>query len=210
MSDKERITRPPRIASWLIGLFVPEARHTILGDLHDEFFSIAHHRGFSVASDWYWRQVLKSIAHLYWSGVSSSAWSISFLALAAIAFPRLVGALPEKGLFAVLRHFHLYQRDFRLYMFFATDGVAFLHIITTFFIGCVVALLAKGKEMAVTTTIALLSFSMFLLASVWLAASHSQIVWAMLPWNLADWLAMLIGGAMVRSRRSRSIARTFS
>src|SRR5207247_2376212 len=56
---------PPRIAEWLVSLVAtPEQTATILGDLLEEFSAIASRTSAAHARHWYWRQSIRTIAHL--------------------------------------------------------------------------------------------------------------------------------------------------
>lgn len=56
--------RPPRIAAWLVELFVSvEQAESILGDLHEEFSDVASKSGVVAARRWYWRQSINTLAH---------------------------------------------------------------------------------------------------------------------------------------------------
>jgi len=60
-----RRVAPPRLAELLVDLFTTEdQRATILGDLLEEFSDLALRSGTAAARRWYWRQALRSIAHL--------------------------------------------------------------------------------------------------------------------------------------------------
>jgi hypothetical protein len=70
------------------------------------------------------------------------------------------------------------------------------------FVGCAVALGAKGREMVATMTLSLVFCAMTGAAVLVLLATGKALILWMLPWNSADWLAIMIGGAIVRMRRS--------
>src|SRR5580700_2175225 len=56
---------PPPLAEWLVSLVTaPEQTATIVGDLLEEFSSIVSRSGTAPARRWYWRQSLRTIAHL--------------------------------------------------------------------------------------------------------------------------------------------------
>ena len=79
------------------------------------------------------------------------------------------------------------------------------HVIASMAVGCVTASIAKGKEMVVTTALVLVLLAMTVLAFIWIATRNvPMMVWGMLQWNTADWLAILIGGVMIRTLRSAS------
>ncbi len=56
---------PPHIAAWLVNLVAaPDQAETILGDLLEEFSSIVPRSGIASARRWYWRQSLRTAAHV--------------------------------------------------------------------------------------------------------------------------------------------------
>jgi hypothetical protein len=67
--------RPPRIADWFLNLFVPKDQAPpILGDLREEFSILTSRRGLSSAYFWYWRQVAKTIPHLFYAELVLEPW----------------------------------------------------------------------------------------------------------------------------------------
>ena len=82
-----------------------------------------------------------------------------------------------------------------------SDGVAIGHVIALLFVGCMVGLAAKGREMVATTTLALILCAMIVAALVWIS-THQPVDVAWMLWSCADPLAIVIGGAIVRTRRS--------
>jgi hypothetical protein len=105
----------------------------------------------------------------------------------------------------------VFEHHFNTYLFFASDGIAIGHVITSLFVGCMVALAAKGREMVATMTLALILCGMGGAAYFWLAArtGNESVLW-MLPWYVADWLAIAVGGAIVRMRRQGEESHPFS
>ena len=66
MMSRASSTQPPRIAVWLVGLFTPDQEaESIPGDLLEEFSHLASNSGVPFARRWYWRQIAKTIAHLF-------------------------------------------------------------------------------------------------------------------------------------------------
>ena len=57
------MSKPPRLAAWLVGRAVPERRRDeFLGDLEELFHTQASKRGRAAAKLWYWRQTAEAIA----------------------------------------------------------------------------------------------------------------------------------------------------
>ena len=204
MTAQAYFVSPPRIAVWLVNLFTPaEEAESILGDLLEEYSHLVSKSGAAFAQRWYWRQTLKTIAHLAGTGFRVAPWSTTAAVVGGFFLLRFASGLPEPAIFAVLRRYRVFERHFNAYVFFATDGIAIGHIIASMFVGCIVALAAKGREMVATMTLALVLGAMAGAASlVLLARGHDSFPPWMLPWYFADWFAIVIGGAIVRTRRS--------
>jgi Fe2+ transport system protein B len=204
MTSHPCFVQPPRIAVWLVNLFTPtEEEESILGDLHEEFSHLASKSGDAVARSWYWRQSVKTITHLAGMGFRVAPWSTSAAVVGGFLLCRLVYGLPDKLLAAVTdRYLAYWSTHFNAYMFWATDGMFMAHLIASVFVGCIVALGAKGREMIATMTLALVLCALIGVAFVWVATHRPMdVAWGTL-WSCADPLEIVIGGAIVRMRRS--------
>jgi hypothetical protein len=204
MTSPSYFVQPPRIAVWLVNLFTrAEEAESILGDLLEEYFHLASKSGVAFARSWYWRQTVKTIAHLVGSAFRGAPWSTAAAVVGGFLLLRFVSGLPERAIFAVLRRYRVFDYHFNAYVFFATDGIAIGHVIAAMFVGCIVALAAKGREMVATMTLGLILGAMAGAASLVLVARGRDPFppW-MLPWYFADWFAIVIGGAIIRTRRS--------
>jgi predicted membrane-bound dolichyl-phosphate-mannose-protein mannosyltransferase len=110
--------------------------------------------------------------------------------------------LPERAIFTVLEQYSVFDHHFNAYVFFATYGIAIGHVIASLFVGCMVALVARSKEMVATIALVLAFLTMMAAALPVLIVTGRTPILSMLAWNFADWLAIMIGGAIVRMRRS--------
>ncbi len=192
--------QPPRLAVWLVNLFtVPDNAEAIMGDLLEEFSQIAHQAGVVFARRWYWRQSLKTIVHLIYTAYRAAPW----LTCAGVVGGSLTGRLMKlvaPAIFAVLVRYQIPEHHFNVYVFFATTGIDIGYLIVFLFEGCIAAIVAKEREMAAATTLALISAAMTGVAVVsWVVQGHFAL-WR-LTWNFADMFAILIGGAIVRTQR---------
>src|SRR6516162_5892364 len=79
--------------------------------------------------------------------------------------------------------------------------IAFGHVLASLFVGWMVGLASKRREMLATTILVLVFVGMTGASTLWLAARNAPILWSMFPWYIADWFAILIGGTIVRSHR---------
>ena len=215
MTSQADFFQPPSIAVWLVNLFTPtETAESILGDLLEEFIHIASTSGIAGARRWYWRQSLKSVAHLFGTGFRSAPWSTTAAVVVGFLLLRFVSGLPDKVLSAVTdRYLAYWSAHFKTYMFFATDGMLIAHLLASIFVGCMVALTAKGREMVATMTLSLVHYALAgvpVLAMAIVTAVRSggvSFLW-ILAVQFADSLAIVIGGAIVRTRRSAATTRT--
>jgi hypothetical protein len=211
MTSHPDFIQPPRTAVWLLNLFSPTlfapAENSILGDLLEEFSALASTRGVAAARSWYWRQVLKTIAHLTGHAFRTSPWLITAAVVSGFLLRRLFAPLPERAIFAVLERYQVFNHHFGVYLFFASTGIDIGHILVFLFVGSAVALGARKSEMAATMTLALIYGLMAIVGSVVGAGRTGDyaLLWR-LTWYFADSFAILIGGAIVRMRRSTAAA----
>ena len=99
-----------------------------------------------------------------------------------------------------------WSAHFKTYMFVVSDGTLIAHIMLSMFIGSLVALTAKGREMVATMTLSLIlgtMTGMVYVASIAQLLAAEDTLWWMLA-QLAGPFAIVVGGAIVRSRRSTS------
>jgi hypothetical protein len=208
MTSQADLVQPPRIATWLVNLFAsPEEAESILGDLLEEFTELATKSGVACARKWYWRQTAKTIVHLAGTGFRGAPWSTSAVVVGGFLLHGFVSGFPDKVLSAVTdRYLAYWSAHFKTYMFVASDGMLIAHIMLSMFIGCLVALTAKGREMVAAMTLSLILCTMtgvVYVASVAHLLPAEDTLWWMLA-QLAGPFAIVVGGAIVRSRRSTS------
>ncbi|MGA2537467.1 MAG: hypothetical protein ABSF53_15725 [Terracidiphilus sp.] len=120
---------------------------------------------------------------------------------------RLVGSLVEPTIFAVIERSRIYEHHFSAYVFLASTGIDIGHLIAFLIIGFVVALVARQNEMVATITLGLIYAAMAVIGSVYGAAitENAAFLWR-LTWYLADALAIVVAGAIVRTHRQRKTA----
>ena len=203
MTSTADFVQPPRLASWLLNLFTPpDGEESILGDLLEEFSLLASESGVAFARRWYRRQAVKTIVHLFGTAFLVAPWSTTAAALGGLLLYKFVSGLPNKLLSAVTDKYLFYwSAHFQTYLWML-KGMLVAHIILGLFVGCMVALVAKGREMVATMTIALVPFASIGVAWVWVAM-HGRIMGiAWMLWSCADPCAVILGGAIVRMLRS--------
>ena len=193
---------PPRAATWLVSLFtLAQETESILGDLLEEYSSLASRSGAAFARRWYWRQSLRTIVHLVPTAFTVAPWPTAAGVAVGFAAPKLLVRLPERIIFAVLERYQVPDHHFAMYVFFASTGIDLGILISFLCNGCLVAWIAKGTEMAATMVLSLIHVAMTLVAFVYLLAKPGGLGFPRIAWSLADALAILIGGAIVRLSR---------
>ena len=213
MMAEARFARPPRFTVWLVSLFIPnEQTESIPGDMLEEFSSLTSSSGVACARHWYWRQCIKTIAHLIASELRNAPLPIFGVVLMGYLLLAFGGSVPEKVLVAVLnlrRHhvtpYYTWQQA-QTYLAWFNGGILVGHILLSLIVGCLVAAAARSREMLVSMALVLVLCVMTALGAVSLTRGSVPIPWAMLPWYACDWLAIVTGAAITRTFRSASKA----
>ncbi|HYL83475.1 MAG TPA: permease prefix domain 2-containing transporter [Candidatus Angelobacter sp.] len=190
--------RPPRLAAWLVELFTSaDQAECILGDLAEEFSDLASRSGVVSVRRWYWRQSAKTIAHLGGAAFRIAPWSIIGAVLLGLALRRFSFTLPERIIVAALRMQRPYSNlHYGFYVWQVTYGIPIAHAIMSMFVGCLIALFAKRREMVATLTLALVLCAL-IGAALMRVASLGPIDVAWLRWSFADPCATILGGVIV-------------
>ena len=204
MKPQADFVQPPRLASWLLTLFVPaELAESIQGDLLEESSALASQSGLAVARLWYWRQTLRTIAHFFTAAFRAAPWSTAAAVVGGFLLLRFVSGLSEKFLALVTDKYLAYwSAHFHAYVWLLR-GIPVAHVIGSLLVGCMVALAAKRREVVATITLALIPCVMIAFSLLWLARLwplEDTIVW--LLWQSADPFAIVAGGVFVRKFRS--------
>ena len=208
MMSQEFSVHPPRIATWLIGLFTSDNEaEAIPGDLLEEFSHLASKSGVAIARRWYWRQTGKSITHLAGGAFRSAPWFMAAVVVGGFLLHGFLHALPGKVLSEVTdRYLAFWSSHFQAYMW-VLNGMMIAHLMASLLVGCMVALAAKGREMVATVTLALVycgmgGVALVGAALVWVAADRPMNV-AWLLWAGWDPFAIIVGGLIVRTCRAQ-------
>jgi len=208
MTPREDSFHPPRAAAWLVNLFAPsEDAESILGDLLEEFSTLASKTGVTFARSWYWRQAIRTVGHLAGTGLRAAPWSIAAAVAGGFLMIRVVGRLPQAATTAVLERYRVFEHDPDAYIFWLKAGFLMGQFIVAALVGSFVAAAAKGKEMTATMTLVILR-SALAVASVLVVGGtgDSGHLWT-LPWSFAFSIATVVGGAIVRECRSATATR---
>jgi hypothetical protein len=210
-SRADFVQPPPRIAVWLVTLFSPaEEAESILGDLLEEFSHLASQSGVAFARRWYWRQTVKTIAHLIGSGFRTAPWTITTAVVGGFLLrwfvswrssPAIKGAIDT-----VLNQ--VYEHDVYAHLFWLRTTMLITGLVINTLVGGFVAALAKGREMTATITLALAGNALAIQAALLTVAKTGDhgVLWT-LPHTFAFSVALVVGGAIVRTRRSATTTR---
>jgi hypothetical protein len=216
MVTKSSLIQPPRLAVWLVNLFTPyKQSDSILGDLIEEFSDLASKSGMAFARRWYWRQSVRTVAHLIGSGFLGGPWQIAGVVVLGFSLYFFCGGRLEEAVVAFLnfgRHPHdnpyytWSQAQARIRLIVYGDLVG--HLLLSLFIGCIVAVAVKGREMVAAITLAFVLWvppmAFFL---VW-SARHGPFYPLQMIIPLSDSIMILFGGGIVRKIRSVAAPRT--
>ncbi len=154
MTRQTSAVRPPLIAAWLVDLVAPRGHsESIPGDLLEEFSDLAAKSGLDSARRWYWRQSVRTIAHLIGAGFRVAPWTIAGAVVLGYLLRWFSAGLPEQVIVGVL-HFRRHHvtpyytwPQVQTYLFWLNSGIWIGHLLLSLFIGCFVAVVARGSEM---------------------------------------------------------------
>jgi hypothetical protein len=211
MTVKSSLAQPPRLAVWFVNLFTPHEQSEIIqGDLLEEFSDFALRSGKTLARQWYWRQSVRTAAHSMGAGFRVTPWQIIGAVVGGFLLYFLCAGRLEQAVVAVLDfrrqpHFTPYHTwpQMQARMRLVKYGVLVGHFLLALFVGCIVAIAVKGREIVAAITLGLALWApqaVFLL--VW-SAMHG---YAFLPLQLIIPLGVSImtvtGAVAVRQIRS--------
>jgi hypothetical protein len=144
--------RPPRLASWLASLFALDNQaEPIEGDLLEEFSAIASRANPAAARRWYWKQSLKTSAHLFWTSLRTAPGLIAATTIGAFFFLWATQWLPVRLVFGVLEHYSgFFDAHFDGWWFCVHYGGAIVGWIVAILLGCLIGVVARGREIVAT------------------------------------------------------------
>ena len=202
--------QPPQLAAWLVDLFIPgEHAESIPGDLLEEFSEIATRSGLTCARRWYWRQSIKTIGQLVSAGFRAAPWLIISTTVGGFLLFGFGLSLPDKLIDAVLefRWHHVIpyytQREMDAYVFCYNTAILVGRLLVAPLVGCLVAIVAKAREMVATLTLSFVFFALNVV--VWFKIAKFP-----LPIMLTSFAILIaMGGIVVREVR-RALGRRHS
>lgn len=212
MRNLSNSTRPPRLAAGLVALFASaDKAESLLGDLCEEFSDIARKSGRASARRWYWRQAAKTIAHLARAGITVAPLSVIGVVLLGFLLPRLSVELPDRLIYAILRAQRPYSNlHYDFYLWLLTWGFLIARIVVMTLVGCIVAAMARGREIVATIALIAIAASVVFL-NFFLhrrdLPPHMAILWNSVLPNLENWFATLLGATLIQESRSAYLRR---
>ncbi len=140
--------QPPRLADWLLSLIVPSDQGPqILGDLLEEFSTIASRQGIGSARGWYWRQSAKAVPHLISIQFRLAPWrNLAGVVVGLLLLWQANVLVLSTGLW--VGYPADWPQPLRL-LWLASFPDSFL-VIAAILVGLIVAYLSERREMAVT------------------------------------------------------------
>jgi hypothetical protein len=185
MNSPASPARPPRLASWLLGLFLSDDLATpIAGDLFEEFSEVSRLHSPRAARRWYWSQTLKTIPHIMWIGVRTAPLRLILTTIGGFLLLSATLNLPEWVFFAVVNnHCKYFLMHASAYRFWLVNGIPIGWSVVAAAVGISIALLARGREMIASLTLSALvaAFSIGTSAVFFLSLNDG--------WAITDWRA---------------------
>jgi len=208
-----QIVQPPRIAVWLVGLFILEEQTGVQQQILDERFSdMASRYGTGRVRRWYWSQSVKTIAGLFARGFRTAPWLIVITTLSGAFLLQFVTGNLQRVIMEFLsllnHHVMPYYDSKRLasHLFWMYYTVFVGSLLASLIIGSFVAMVAKRREMIATMTLSFVSLIMTVTIFWESAAMHNRVDPHLFPKIIIDQLGasflIVIGGIIIRETRS--------
>ncbi len=212
-------SKPPRAAVWLVELFAPiESAEGVLGDLEEEFVGRLTRSGHRAARRWYWRHALRTAVHLVWGSVRAAPWSTTAQVLASLVVGSLLYGVMNGWIVRLVSNLNIYDYDTSVWSWRAAALVRFVAVPVA--LGWLIAALARGREMIVTTLVVSVLVGMLLMTLTVNArllflgpGQRLGLYWALMQVfevflvQTIFPLSVLIGGMMRRLQQMRGSAR---
>jgi hypothetical protein len=168
-------SQPPRVADWLLNLFVQAHQAPqILGDLREEFSALASRGRLRYARRWYWRQTVKTVPHLFYAQLAQKPWQ----ALATVVIGMFLLWLTNLPHVAIERNY--YPADWPEWLRFA--WLLVFSPVNSLLPGILVGWIVTrvGKTLAGTILLSLSNFSslsatLLIVASYFSAPGHGRL-----------------------------------
>jgi O-antigen ligase len=111
--------------------------------------------------------------------------------------------LPGFATFSLIERFHICEHHFTACLFLESTALDIEHVFTFLLVGCVVALIARQRELAPAIGLAMIFGGMALVASLSFVIRGGDYAYLLrLGWYFTDSLAVALGALIVRTLRS--------
>jgi len=201
---QERIVQPPQIAAWLVGLFITEEQTGEQEQTPDKFSDMALRYGSG------WKQSAKTIAGHIAREFRTPPWLIIGAAFGgALLFYQGTEHLELTRVITILNHHvtpYYDPRGIARREFWMQNTLLIISLLESLIVGCLVAGVAKRREMIATMSLSFISLVMIVTEFWVLVAIRAPVNPVFFPHILIDQLGasllMIIGGLIVRELRS--------
>lgn len=203
---------PPRLAAWLLDLFVDQHEaEAVTGDLSEEFPAVAARFGAGSARRWYWRQVISAIAQLAWNEVRLAPWSTAAIVVAGLSLLTAANFGIEAAAHAIVSRSEVYEHVGAVWFWRVFDFVRF--VVRPVAIGWTIARAARGKEILVASLVSatLVLFCLWDLSVLAVYTAHSaqqipiSVVTDVVHLGVTIPLSILAGGVIRRKTAVREM-----
>jgi hypothetical protein len=206
MMQQPTSNQPPRLALSMVHLFAPhDQAEAIPGDLLEEFLGIA---AASDARRWYWRQTVKTVAHLFADGFRSPHMLFVVLVAGLLG----VGAiwLTQETAIAILYRYPVYLH-IHPYLFWLIYAIVIERFLVPLLAGFLAATMERRRKMVAVITLSLLFGSVGGIQLLPFVRFLSQwndyrfprpIVAVIIATTFLSPAAIVVGGCIARKMRS--------
>jgi hypothetical protein len=209
---QKRTVHPPQIAAWLVGLFIVEEQtDTQEQNLNEALSDSASTWGADPARRWYWKQSAKAIAGHVARGFRTAPLLIVGVAFGGAFLCYLGTGYLQETIVRLLDFFnhHVWpyydSRGAAVYLDRLEDAVLFGTLLESLIVGCLVAGVAKRREMIATMSLSFVTLLMTV-TIFWEAIATHHVDPAVFPKIMIDQLGaslvIVIAGIIVRELRS--------
>lgn len=190
---------PPVIAVWLVGFFTPDKQtEAIQGDLLEKFSRLAAASGVAAARRWYWRQSIDTVAHFMGTGLCAAPWLIAVAVLGGCLLLWFGLGWVDIALGRLNTTIHVHG----LRIFWLPWGIQIGRFLLMMFVGCLVALAVRGREMVTAIALSLVCASLSGLAyPAWTIGHDAEYALPVRVFQFVSSIAILLGAAIVREVR---------
>ena len=149
------------------------------------------------------------MAHLAGAGFRVAPWSLTGAVLSGFALRTFGFSLPEHIIVAILHTQRPYSNlHYDFYAWLVTWGSPIIRLVEMTLVGCIVAAVAKGREIIATVVLDIVS-SVIVGLLFYLATldrpPEIPFPWIFLLRNFENWMAIVLGGILIRKIRSASL-----